>query len=235
MTDLESDTFLPTQYFTQNTEFNLNLLQDNRIYQILVNAIIGNECSPYSNSLNVDMFVYTEEQLNYTFNKNSLFDFVVSDDMFSTILFIEVNKEKVPKANYYTEYDRLFIDSDYLLTYENEVTFTLYTTSGVIDLNIRYLETLVPYMLSNNTVYFTGQDLLLTFELCGGQFIEINGSDIDNTDYVLTNNFLIIDSNFIQNLFDVSPERDVVILSYQLKNNDQVVIGYVFIHRTIVD
>jgi hypothetical protein len=236
VTDIDSDMLLANQYFTQEEAvFDLTNLLNNRIYQIWAKTIVGTESSSHSNSLVVDMFVYTEEQLNYIYNINSLVDFVVYDDTFSTILYMEINGEKVSKSSYYTEYDKLFIDNDYLLAFQNEIIITLFTTSGVINLDITYEDTLVPYMLSNNTINFTGQDIFLVFELCGGQFIEINGSDIDNSNYELSNNILIINSDFIQNLFDESPDRDTIILGYQLKNLDHVVIGYVFIHRTIED
>ncbi len=227
-----TDILLEDQYFTVSTNsFDATDLLSNRIYEISIRSILGEEHSVFSDPITLDKFIQTEIEWNYTFNVNSTDDFIAYFNQVPELFFIEEDGNELSNDNYYFEYDLLFIDNEYLMNFTTGVLFKLYTEQGIIDLNLQYTNTLVPFMRSDNTVEFNSEDILLVFELCGGTLSDISGNDITESDYTQVGNILIIDSDFVQALFDESPERNSVIISYQLRANDEIVIGFVFINR----
>ena len=211
--------------------FSLANLTPNHRYEISVRSIDGVEHSDYSNILNVDYFLPSETSYELGFNLNSTNDFVLYDQVLPELFYIKQNDTLVSDDNYYLEYGYLFIDNTYLNTFTESASFDLYAAGGIITLTINYGVVDKPSILSQNSITFMGEDVVMVFDLCGGEFTELTGNDITTDDYTLTGNVLVIDHNYLQDLFDANADRNAIILSYQLRNGDQLVIGYIFINR----
>jgi len=218
-------------YLVTDTSFFIDDLEVNRIYEISVRSVVGEEHSLFSNIETVDKFVQSDVVWQYTFNRNSTDFLIVYDNQVSELYFIEEDGNKVDPDNYHFELEVLMISPEYILEFSEGIIFKLYTEYGIIDLEITFTTATRPFIRSNNTVEFANQDMMFVFELCGGEFVEIDGSDITEDDYDLFGNILVLHADFIQELFDANPDRNSVILSYQLKNGDEIVIGYLFINR----
>ena len=211
--------------------FLLSNLMPNHTYEISVGSVQGMEHSDYSNTVTVDYFLPSDTSYELTYNLNSTNDFVWYDDVLPEIYFIKQNDEIATDENYQFDHDLLVIDQTYMKLFTQSVSLELYSADGIIDVNIYFTSVDKPSILSGNSVPFKGEDVIMVFDLCGGEFVEINGNDLTEDDYTLTGNVLIINADFFQTLFDANAERNSVILSYQLRNDDQVVIGYLFINR----
>jgi len=218
-------------YPVEGTSFFVDDLDKNRIYEISVRSVVGDEHSIYSNTVNVRMFIQTEVVWTYTFNVNSTDYFAVYGHEIPELYYIEEEGNRISTDNYHFDYELLLMENAFMKEYSEGVIFKLYTEQGIIDLEVNYVTGTTPYIRSNNTTEFTNQDLLFVFELCGGTFAELSGSDITSQDYELYGNILIIDAAFIQDLFDTNPDRESVILSYQLRNGENIVVGYLFINK----
>ena len=233
ITTNDSSLNLDDQRITVNTNtYNLQSLSENHKYEISVRSIQKSKHSIYSNVVIFEYFLPSEISYEFSFDSNSVDDFALYDESIPTVYYIKQNSELVSENNYYFKYGILFISNEYLQGFSEGVIFQLYSESGIINLSLNYILNEKPFLRSNNSITFAGEDILMVFELCGGEIIDIGGNDITENDYTLDNNILIIDANFIQNLFDENSERNSVILYYQLKKDDQVIIGHIFISRT---
>ena len=233
ITTNDSSLNLDDQRITVNTNtYNLQSLSENHKYEISVRSIQKSKHSVYSNVVIFEYFLPSEISYEFSFDSNSVDDFALYDESIPTVYYIKQNSELVSENNYYFKYGILFISNEYLQGFSEGVIFQLYSESGIINLSLNYILNEKPFLRSNNSITFAGEDILIVFELCGGEIIDIGGNDITENDYTLDNNILIIDANFIQNLFDENLERNSVILYYQLKKDDQVIIGHIFINRT---
>lgn len=108
-------------------------------------------------------------------------------------------------------------------------------TIDVIDDNGRYHITLTlieddrPVLLDSNTVSFTGEDLTFTFALFGGSIADITGQGITDDDYIINGSELVIQASFVQAIVDADPDRETIVLSYQLVQDDDITLGYLFL------
>lgn len=231
VTTTNNELLLEDDYYQiSDTSFFITDLETNRLYEITVRSVIGEEHSEWSNALTFDKFVDSELTWSYSFNRNSTDDLVLFENLMPELYFIEEDGNRVSSENYYFEYDLLFIDNQYLQGLTSTI-FSLYTDYGIISLEVTYHSSSRPSILSNNTIDFENRDMLFVFDLCGGEIVEVSNADISASDYDVTGNILIINADFIQGLFDANPERETVIISYQLTATDEIVIGYIFINR----
>ena len=216
---------------TTNEWFDIYSFSLNKLYEIQVRSSKDGEYSLYSNTVVANLFQPTGTVYESTYNILSEHDFVYMEADLPYIYDIQYNQQSILKEYYQQIDNTLFISKDYLQTFTDNYNVNLYTNIGIIELDIPYESITKPYMRSNNTITFNGEDIVLLYEFCGGEFVELNGSDISSSDYELVDNILTINAGFVQDLFDDNAERNSVILSYQLRNDDEIVIGYIFINK----
>ena len=83
---------------------------------------------------------------------------------------------------------------------------------------------------------FNNEDLEFGFELFGGNIDSITitkSLEITEADYRIEGSKLIIKSSFVDNLFTENSDRKRLIVSYTLRKDDKIVIGFIFIKKPI--
>jgi len=169
-----------------------------------------------------------------SYNLQNLNDFYIVIADLGLVHELEVVADEITISDYHIDENKLFISHDYLVGLSNsndEIEIELYTSNGKLEIELNFQDSAVPSIISENEVIFQGNDIEFVLDYAGGEFVEIDGSDISTNDYTLVDNILTIDSDFIQDLFDAEPSRNNVVLSVQLRNDDNVVIVYIVITR----
>ena len=128
------------------------------------------------------------------------------------------------------------LKSSYLSTLElGTHKFYLPTSFGDYEFNINITNTDRPYMISGSEIYDTGHNAAnFYFELFGGTITALSGNQIQPSDYFINPYRLQIQASYISSMFE-NPERQTLILSYTLEKGNQIVIGYIFIKRLILE
>lgn len=238
VTDIDEELLLADQEFSISVtelSFNTSVLQENRLYSIYALTVFDTEEEVIrSNTLNLDLFTDLGS-LEITYNINNLDNlYIPLQQEITDLLYIEGLGHKF-LANDYLLYDNYlliepqFFHNNFSLRFDYELD--IFTETGKYNLTVVSEENNKPSILTANEVVFDGSDLIFVFDYCGGQLEDINGTELSANDFSLDNNILTIDSSFIQGLFDAEAERDTVILNYQLRNDTDIVIGYLFINR----
>ncbi|MBU1145026.1 MAG: hypothetical protein KJ971_04105 [Firmicutes bacterium] len=235
---------LEDEYILVDTnEYDISLLIPNREWDIMVRAIIGEEHSAFSIGFSVSAFVNSEINYDYELVVGSNHDYIVFPESLPALFYIKyINQELstasstwynvIPASSYFTQYGRLFIDRNYFSDLSEELRLFLYSEDGIITIDLNISSITKPFIVSSNTIVFSSDDVIMVFEFCGGTFDEITGSDISSSDYDLEDNVLIIHQDFISNLFNDNLDRNSVILSYQLRNNSDIILGFIYINRS---
>ena len=233
ITTKDDSLLLDDQVLTlSKNSFDYTNLQQNKIFEVKVRSIIGDEFSRYSNTIILDLFTSSQSSYSRKFNLNSTDDFILYGFDTPVIYFIKQNDSIISENSFSIKHDFLFIDNDYLQNLEGNTALYLYTDQGIIKLTINPENITKPFLRTTNSLVFEeNKDISFVFELCGGTLIELNGNGISEQHYTLFNNLLIIDYSFFEDLFNANSERNSVILSYQLISGQEVVIGYLFINR----
>lgn len=76
---------------------------------------------------------------------------------------------------------------------------------------------------------------MFKFHLGEATFVNIiagHNDNMDTNDYNMTDDTLTIKESFVSRLLDDNPDRQTIILTYQLKFGTKFIIGYLFIHLT---
>jgi hypothetical protein len=111
-------------------------------------------------------------------------------------------------------------------TYE----LTIESTVGIFEIEIEMIDTWEPYLMQVGSIYYEiGKDLTLHFELFGGSINSLSGNDITLADYTVDGYNVIIDGDYIHQMFVSTPERTALILAYTISFNSATEIGYLFI------
>jgi hypothetical protein len=113
--------------------------------------------------------------------------------------------------------------------------FYLSTSFGDYEFIINITNTDRPYMISGSEIYNTGSHPAnFYFELFGGTITALSGNQIQTSDYLINPSHIQIQASYISSMFE-NPERQTLILSYTLEKGNQIVIGYIFIKRLILE
>lgn len=215
-----------------DTSYLLDELEENTTYEVRVQAINVDGSSIKTNAVIIDTFVdlgTISVMYNYL-SDVSLSVLGIDATEIYCVRFAKTTNEKLPHEAFSLQNGVFTINHDSIHT-DTLTKFFLYTNNGLIELKVNKTENETPTIMSENSVDFMNEDLYFEFDFAGGEFVEINGSDITTDDYELINNVLIIDQAFISNLFNEDLDRNKVILSYQLRTDDDIKIGYLFISR----
>jgi len=93
---------------------------------------------------------------------------------------------------------------------------------------ISFNEKEIPYIISSSVVYTDGnENLLFRFELFEGIIKQVNANGMASTDYLITDNALVIMSDYVNQMF---VENDEFIISYTLED-ESLVIGMISVNK----
>jgi hypothetical protein len=214
------------------TSVTLPALETNKLYEIRVQAENSASTSVKTNAYTVNTFVALDT-LYATYNTEETIPVTILGIDVSTIYYITYGKilnTKLNNDSFTYEQDVLSLSYSTLNT-DNTLTFYVFTNEGYHPVEIDKQNDTSPSIYSENIVTFTNSDLYFQFDLAGGELVEIKGNDIDSEDYTLIHNTLIINKEFVSNLFTLNDDRTTVILSYQLKTNDDIIVAYIIINK----
>ncbi|MFU8792787.1 MAG: hypothetical protein ACNA7K_02070 [Acholeplasmataceae bacterium] len=87
-----------------------------------------------------------------------------------------------------------------------------------------------PSLITAASMTFGGTDMVFIFNLLGAQFLGLSGNNITSNDYHFSDDTLIINPLFVEQILNENPDRKSVILSYQIQLDDDFIVGYLFIN-----
>jgi hypothetical protein len=125
------------------------------------------------------------------------------------------------------------IRSDYIITTYGDggyeyIGFYLEFDNQRTLVQISLNEKQVPYIISSSVVYTDGsENLLFQFELFDGIIKQVNANDMSSTDYLITDNALVIMSDYVNEMF---VENNEFIISYTLED-ESLVIGMISVNK----
>jgi hypothetical protein len=110
--------------------------------------------------------------------------------------------------------------------------FYVNTAYGTHKITVILKDDGMPYLKSSAETYYTkDQKVKYIFELFNGELTSFTGNSISSRDYQLDQNgVLSINDAYLKKIFE-DETRDSILLTYTLKQGNQIIIGYVFIYR----
>lgn len=209
----------------------LNDLEVNEIYRISVKAVFTNGISNDSNELIYHTFNQIIKTINLEINKNRAVNFFKNVDQIYDFDYVFQGSRLQSQDMFSFSQSRIVVNYRYLLNLEErQYIYKMITENGIVEIKVQILDEKKPYMLSQNTVFYQGEDLVFKFELFDGSFGKLSGQDIKSSEYQFVNDTLTISSKFIDDILDKEPTRKTIILSYDLSGEDSIIIGYIFIN-----
>lgn len=217
-------------YKTEDTSFDVSFLETGS-YQVNLVAIVG-----LSRSNPAEFYISVERPFptNLTIIDNTL-SFEASSFSNATEIYIDdtmvqtITTSTVDLTGLGLEINQTYqvqLISLYLNDFKSNLSDTI---------NYYYYEIGHPYLKSPASINYQYDPLVFEFHLGEATFVSINAGHNDNmdtNDYVLADSTLTIQESFITRLLDNNPDRQVIILTYQLKFETKFIIGYLFIHLT---
>ncbi|GEM_PF-3704901 len=217
-------------YTTETTQMTLPFHEDG-LFTIRVKAIYATGSSVWSEPVYHHTFPEASQAFDADFNRLLPIDLRVDAVLTEPVIALFRNgRGFLPDEWLDIQTDRVYIASSWLAVLTpGEHVIQIITTSERIDVTLEVYEDASPAMISPNTVLFEGNDLSFEFALFGGEFVTVSGADIGTADYVFDDDTLIVSASFISAIATEQPDRETVILSYQLSAQDDITIGYIFI------
>src|SRR5690554_5557437 len=208
------------------SEFSLSELEENKFYEIKVRASRGE----WSDTYNYETFVNLDE-VQYSYNKYISENLSILLD--SELIKITTNNSSVLDSKNYQLVDaNLIVKKDFLSNIKDgNYSFVIYTTQNKFNITINVFYNNKPYMITNNVVEFTGEDLEFVFELLNGTITQVTGNTITSEDYLINENKLVIKKEFISKVLNNDQARISIILNYQLTANTDHVLGSIEIKK----
>lgn len=213
--------------------FDLSTLDPNGFFSIEVKTLYFNRASEPSLSLHYESQFDSLGILELSQTKNTTQEPLewVLDSLEGTILQVNYLGEEDIVPTFEGNTVRLSLEEFLLLSYGIHY-FKVYTTTGLVELQIQVVDDRAPFMISDHEiVVLQGENAPFTFELYDGYFTSVSGNDITAEDYKVEGSILIIQSTYIDTIFQEDEGRQVIILAYSITANDHIVIGYLFIRR----
>lgn len=205
--------------------YDLSHLPENMYFTIKIKAHYGDYQSNFSRVIEYNTY---HEQFAAVFDKDiNNDDLVISLNVESEILqLIDENGNQVNDGAYLITDDTLVIKYSYLneLTYGNHF-YTLITKD--YEISLKLIVTAKPHIISDNILEYTGEDIELLFEFCGGE-IKLSSVGITQDDYYIEANRLVLKKDFIDSIFAY---KDQIIMQYVIQNYSNLVYGLIFINK----
>lgn len=223
-----------TEYEVTFNFFNLNQLQDNTLYSIKVRAVNDESQSVDTEAIEYSNFESSVVTLSVLYSINLNHDFTVDIDHLSSIYDIKysLEEEMINRENWDFNNGILTIKKNYLESINNLTpSLLLYTSSGIIELNVVFTDINEPYPIKGQTyIQNANQDVTIRFEMMDGILLSLTGNGITEEDYSFEASILTISSSFLDPLFTDNPARNIMIGLNYLVGEDSV-IGIIVIHR----
>lgn len=192
---------------------------------INVKAIYNQGESIWSNRIIDEEGVQPIDLIQFNYSTNSSFDLIVL--ISESLLYI---KESSTDA-YINEYDFLenevSIDTEYLtLLSLGEHEFKILTFDGYYVLRINIIDTNSPYMITSQEIYtLFDKDIICSFDLFDGTIMDLTGSSITPLDFIIVDNIVIINIDYVLTQFEEDHNLFTVTLTYTLQKGDEVITG----------
>lgn len=190
--------------------------------------------SNYSSVLTLKRaFPFEDIRLNYSIHSSKDLHILTLPENISTVGImsddIEIGMHDFTKID-----NNLVFKQSYLNTLDKGVyTYAIDLRSfGSFTLEISITDNELPYLVSNNIQSFSGNDLLLNFELFGGSFVGLSGNGITTDDYEITDSTVKISNGFLSQCAMENPEETALSITYDFVLDDHYVFGYIFIDLT---
>lgn len=217
-------------YEIEDNTFDVSFLETGS-HQIKLRAVIEQKRSLYSELM---INIERPKPTNLIINNNTL-SFNTSDYSIGTELYIDGTLIQTIETS---DFDLLGIGLEINKTYQVNL-ISLYLNdfkSNLSDtINYYYYESGHPYLISPASINYQDESLVFKFHLGEATFVNIiagHNDNMDTNDYNMTDDTLTIKESFVSRLLDDNPDRQTIILTYQLKFGTKFIIGYLFIHLT---
>ncbi|MFW6272588.1 MAG: hypothetical protein ACOC2U_02260 [bacterium] len=148
----------------------------------------------------------------------------ITDDYYLT----DLDGNSLDAGDIIVKNDYYEIKSDYILSKDEEVVeFYLYFDNYKSLISITLNEKDQPYIISSSVVHTDGEsDLVFQFELFDGIIKQVNGNELSESDYLINDNLLTIESLYINDQFN---DSDSFSIDYVLEE-DGLVLGFININ-----
>jgi hypothetical protein len=205
------------------------LLEENTFYDIQVRAIYPGGESSWSLSLYHHTYATATTTVELSFNRLLPLDLETELVVTNPIALFR-NNDGFLVDGLLSGSDPLTIQASWLAVLEvGQHTIDVIDANGRTTITLDVYEDDKPVLLDPNTIAFTGIDLSFTFALFGGEITSIDGQGITEDDYTIDGETLTIQASFFQGIIDDDPDREMIILSYQLTHDDDITLGYLFV------
>lgn len=213
--------------------YDLSALPENGLYVFTVSALFAEEAvSDPSLPFVYDTCETQLDEIGIRFVKGSPQDLSLDFSAETWILLGIVTPEgNLLDSSAYSEDEKILtLLQDYLLTVEYGTrTYRILTDQGFLAMDVEIADDRQPYMISSGQITFTGEDIVLEFEVYDGTVDSLSGNGITEADYLIQGATVRISASYVLSKFTENPDRVTLILGYTLSANEYVSIGYVFI------
>jgi len=181
----------------------------------------------------VSEVIYLEhnlEEINllFQYSKFSEQNILLLNENIHDVILLDENKRKlnisqVIEVNQYFE-----IKSDYILSLDKDIIILfLYSDEYKFTIKISINEKTIPYLISSSKVYTNGlEDIVIQFELFDGYIKQITGDNLTADYYLIQDNLLIMEKEFIVESFSDNSE---ISLTYVLEDKETI-FGFIVIY-----
>lgn len=206
-------------------------LNDPGIYLIKVKAQAkGYQDSTYTKEITYT-FAYKNDNFSFTYSLKSDSDLPIFDIVLTNP---KVELDGVNQSYIYYSNNMIQIKKEFLHTLTvgkhdfalkiNESTFAIY-------INIMDIEE--PYLMINNNYYFdSAHDIVVRFDSFGYQ-VYVSGNLLSESDFIQTENKVILDKHFIEKYFEENPHTSMYILTIHFENEEQTKLARIWLHNKI--
>ncbi len=219
---------------TEETSFDVSFLPPGD-YTVTIRTVLDGRRSSPSEELPFSIFGGITK--NMTFNVRSEYDLKVHMWQGFTFEAITLDGDDVDGDHFRIEDGILVIEKEYLQTLapDDEERYAIHVegNDGELLLNLKIVDQEKPHLVSSPSFAFVpGQDIHFYFEVLDGDVSSLNppqGIELDEDDYTVEGNLLIIHHEFIERIKQAEPDREMLIMSLFLQNAGHITISHLFI------
>lgn len=217
------------EYPVTDTMFDLSFLLENKTYNLYVKAIFELGESDFSSVIEYLTYFDTVSTYQGVYNINIPYNLIIYMNEFYVINHVFYT-EFLDKEDFIIQEDVLSINYKLLETFAvGNHLIQLYTPDGIVEISVEITENTIPVIISSNSIFYVAnEDIKLLFEVFDGSFEAVTGHNIEESDYDFTDGILRIYSTYLDSEI-ATFTGDTIIFSYQLKDNDHIILGYIFI------
>ena len=194
--------------------------------------------SPYSDYYQFTAtFDYNIIRLHYSVN--STFDLKLLDlDDDLEIVYVHSQTDTLTENDYYLDNNQLLLKSSFLKTSALGFHSIDLLLSNDISkkVHIYLTDSIHPYRVTQMSVLYEGEDVMVQFELLDGTVHSITHmmhGVLTEDDYEINGSFVTIKSSYIDNFFETHPSYDSISLAFDILRGDKFYLEQLFIDKII--